>query len=214
MTVPLHFQLPFGGRAKITNEAFAVISRHRQHAASDLESGGFLLGRMIRDSLDVVADEVTEPGAQDERTRFGFHLSDLAHHQAGVDAAWERSDGTCCLLGDWHTHAEPDPSPSSVDLAGWRRRLALDASDEFPRLLFVIVGTERVRAWQGDRLTGEIREAVLLVDSDALDAAVRRAFDEHRRAIASEGRAASPRALDLPAARAIAARLARMEGAR
>ena len=183
---PLRFRLPFGGRAKLTGEVVAAIGRFRQHARADLEAGGFLLGRMIAGSLDVVADAVTEPGPRDERERFGFHLNDLAHHQALINAEWDRSGGTCCLLGDWHTHAEPDPTPSFVDLAGWRKRLAGDASDEFPRLLFVIVGTRSIRAWQGDRATGEFREATQMTD-DGLDAAVSRAFDRHHAQTARAG---------------------------
>ena len=183
-SIDLRFALPFGGRAKINSDVHTVIARYRQCAPADTEAGGFLLGRMIIDSLDIVVDEVTEPGPGDERTRYGFGLVDLAHHQADVTAAWERSEGTSCFLGDWHTHAEPDPTPSGIDLEGWRKRLRNDASDEFPRLLFVIVGTERVRAWQGDRLTGEIREAPPLDGAAALafDARTRTAFDEHHAA--------------------------------
>lgn len=180
----LRFALPFGGRAKINADVVAIVDRYRQHGPSCTEGGGFLLGRMMRDSLDIVVDEVTEPGPGDVRSRYGFDLIDLVHHQAGVIGAWERSEGTCCFLGDWHTHAEPDPTPSRVDLDNWRLRLSRDASDEYPRLLFVIVGTERVRAWQGDRITGEIREALPLDDALAptFDATVRRAFDEHHAA--------------------------------
>lgn len=175
---PLRFRLPFGGRAKITEDVVTAFDRYRQHGAGDLEAGGFLLGRMIRDSLDVVADEVTEPGPLDGRTPVGFELTDLPHHQARFDAARERSAGTCGLLGNWHTHPERDPTPLLVDYDDWRKRLATDADANHPRLLFVIVGTERTRAWQGDRITGEIREAVPMVD-DAFDAAVGRAFEEH-----------------------------------
>lgn len=156
---PLHFTLPSGGRAKIAVEALATLDRHRQHAPDATEAGGFLLGRMMLDSDDVVVDAATEPGLLDVRSRFRFDLLDLAHHQRHVDAAWLRSDGTCCPLGHWHTHAEPDPTPSRVDLDGWRERLRSDASDRFPLLLFVIVGTERVRAWQGDRRSMSIRQA-------------------------------------------------------
>lgn len=158
----LRFALPFGGRAKLSADVVVTLDRHRQHAPADTEAGGYLLGRIMRDSLDIVTDEVTEPGPGDARTRYGFELCDLAHHQERVDAAWSRSEGTCCPLGGWHTHAEPDPAPSRVDLDDWRKRLRNDASDEFPRLLFVIVGTSRVRAWQGDRVTGAIHEALPL----------------------------------------------------
>jgi len=178
----LRFALPFGGRAKINGNVVAIIDRYRQRGPADTEAGGSLLGRMMRDSLDVVVDEVIEPGPLDVRTRYGFHLCDLAHQQAALDAAWKRSAGTCCFLGDWHTHAEPDPTPSSVDLANWHRLLRTMATGESTRLLFVIVGTERVRAWQGDWNTGEIREAAPLDDASAgaFDATVRAAFEEHR----------------------------------
>jgi integrative and conjugative element protein (TIGR02256 family) len=55
-------------------------------------------------------------------------------------------------LGEWHTHPELDPSPSSIDLAGWRNKLLFDQFDS-DVLYFVIVGKEQINAWQGNRKT-------------------------------------------------------------
>jgi integrative and conjugative element protein (TIGR02256 family) len=141
------FRLP-SRMVKIDDHALARLLAYRQLQPEDAEAGGVLLGRRLAGG-HVVVDEITEPIPTDVRSRFAFHRS--AEHQAEIDAAHERSGGTCNWLGEWHTHAEPDPRPSEVDLADWQRRAREDTYDA-EELIFVIVGTEHTRAWTCDRL--------------------------------------------------------------
>ncbi len=144
--MPITFRLP-PRIVKLDDAAFARLLAHRQIATDATEAGGVLLGRRLAGG-HVVVDEVTEPIATDVRTRYTFHRS--AEHQAAIDDAHERSAGTCSYLGEWHTHAEPDPRPSAVDIEDWQRRAREDTYDA-EELLFVIVGQEHVRAWGCDR---------------------------------------------------------------
>jgi integrative and conjugative element protein (TIGR02256 family) len=58
-------------------------------------------------------------------------------------------------LGEWHTHPEADPTPSSIDRADWKLRLARDRIDaDF--VFFLIVGLEEVAVWEGSRSSHEI----------------------------------------------------------
>lgn len=143
------------GVLKIGSDAIAAMRRYEQHAPDSLEAGGLLLGRYLRDGHDLVVDLVTEPMPGDERSRFGFYR-DAEGHQRAIDVAWRASNGTCVLLGDWHTHAEPDPTPSDVDLDNWRKMLA--ESEPGEARFFVIVGQRTIRAWEGDTRTGAIRQ--------------------------------------------------------
>jgi integrative and conjugative element protein (TIGR02256 family) len=145
-----------GAAAQIGDDALATLLAHRQTATDVFEAGGVLLGRHIIGTNDMVVDSVTEPMFGDVGKRFEFHRSAPAH-QAAIDRAWESSGGTIGYLGEWHTHAEPDPTPSAVDLDDWVRRLRGDTFDG-GSLLFVIVGQERTRMWRGDRATLEIVE--------------------------------------------------------
>jgi integrative and conjugative element protein (TIGR02256 family) len=135
----------------------------RQRHCVAREAGGVILGRYVRDCDDVVVDEVTVPTRRDRRTRTRYHR-DARDHQRVIDARWEGSAGTCLYLGEWHTHPEPIPSPSSVDLAEWKRRLQNDQFDG-DALLFLIVGTKTVGAWEGLRSTLEIRMLELVTET-------------------------------------------------
>ncbi len=147
-----------GAAVQIGDAALDVLLAHRQIADDAPELGGVLLGRYIIGTKDIVIDSTTVPMHGDIGSRFGFHRS-AEPHQKALDFAWHQSGGTTHYLGEWHTHAEPDPTPSAVDLDDWARRLreGWGTSGDTP-LLFVIVGQERTRMWRGDRATLAIVE--------------------------------------------------------
>jgi integrative and conjugative element protein (TIGR02256 family) len=138
-----------GSGVKVGPGALLRMLAFRQTHASHTEAGGILLGRYIVGCRDVVVDEVTVPMQGDRRMRFAFHRSP-EHHQEVIDSRWAASRGTCQYLGEWHTHPQLSPTPSSVDISDWRRRLRVDQFDG-DSLLFVIVGIREVRVWEGSR---------------------------------------------------------------
>lgn len=142
------------GVVQIGDDALAQMRAYEQHASDALEAGGLLLGRHLHNGHDIVVDLVSEPTDGDERTRFGFYR-DAAGHQPVIDRAWETSGGTCAFLGDWHTHAEPSPTPSQIDRDNWARMLREDIVED-QACFFVIVGQAEIAVWEGDRRTGEI----------------------------------------------------------
>ena len=143
-----------GARLKLDEAVVGVFFSHAQRDPNAMEAGGVLMGRHIRGTRDVVVDSVTTPMRGDRRSRFSFHRSQRPHQRA-LNGAWESSQGTCVYLGEWHTHPEPYPTPSSIDLADWRKRLRHDVVDS-ESLFFVIVGQELCAAWEGFRSTREI----------------------------------------------------------
>jgi integrative and conjugative element protein (TIGR02256 family) len=150
----LIFKLSNGGKMKLTQDVLLLINSCVQRKADMSEAGGTMLGRFIKDSKDIVIDQVTQPMKGDRFTRYTFkRLSPL--HQQIIDAAWEVSNGTCNYLGEWHTHPEPVPTPSIVDLKDWRRKLKNDVfSSRY--LCFLIAGTQQICMWEGDRRTLDI----------------------------------------------------------
>ncbi len=148
------FEHSRGGVIKLGAESLEAVRAFEQHKPDDAEAGGVLLGRRIRGAHDVVVDQVTVPMQGDERSRYGFHR-DAEAHQREVDLAWQTSGGACSYLGEWHTHPEPVPTPSSIDLNDWSRRLQNDTFDG-DALYFVIVGQREICVWEGDRRTGTI----------------------------------------------------------
>ena len=136
------------GSVYFTPDVRQRLERHRQLGARSKESGGVLLGRHLLDGSDVIVDEITEPAGSDRRSLTSFFRSIIHHHRAF--ARWRASGGTCAYLGSWHTHPEPTPHPSSVDLQDWQHALARDRYDG-NTLFFAIVGTLETRVWQGAR---------------------------------------------------------------
>lgn len=143
----LTFRNGQGDGFKLATTVVEQMLAYGQHEKATREGGGILLGRYILDSNDVVVDQVTVPTPGDIRTRVNFVRSKRGH-QDSADQAWSNSRGTRHYLGEWHTHPEPVPKPSQVDLMNWRRLLAHYRHDPDP-LYFVIVGTEAICAWQG-----------------------------------------------------------------
>ncbi|TKK66423.1 hypothetical protein FC093_17455 [Ilyomonas limi] len=149
------FNLTNGGKIKLSKSAVYLINKLTQYEARSPESGGVLLGRFIKDSKNIVVDKVTTPMKGDKQTRYLFkRLSPL--HQLIIDSEWNKSNGTCNYLGEWHTHPELVPTPSGIDIRDWKRKLKTDTfSSRF--LYFIIAGTRSINMWEGDRRTNEIR---------------------------------------------------------
>lgn len=126
--------------------AVAAMQSHRQVAARAAEAGGILLGRLIKNSMDVVVDRVSPPSPADKRSRFRFFRR-ARPAQEVVDAAWRTSGGTTAYLGEWHTHPEEQPRPSCIDRRDWRR-IVRRARFEQDALLFVIVGVLSIGVWE------------------------------------------------------------------
>lgn len=146
---------PSGGCLFLTTAPLVQVDRFRQRDAAASESGGILLGRIILEALDVYIDEVTVPSRWDRASRFSFFRS-ARPAQRAVRRAWEQSAGTHNYLGEWHTHPEPIPRPSSTDLEDWQR-IARTASFEQEALFFLIAGTGEIRAWEVARGGGPAR---------------------------------------------------------
>jgi integrative and conjugative element protein (TIGR02256 family) len=169
MRIPI-FLKSDGGKLEIGMLAISRILKFRQDGCWKREAGGVLVGRYIRDCLDVVIDDVTIPMRGDRRGRCSFFRARDRHQQA-IDQAWQESEGTIHYLGEWHTHPEKTPTPSPTDQADWNQHLQRDRFSG-DTLFFIIVGTEFIRVWEGHRqsldyaLIGELNCAKCLSKHD------------------------------------------------
>jgi integrative and conjugative element protein (TIGR02256 family) len=152
--VPLTFLRSDGSTFQLADQALETLLAHRQVERSAKEAGGILLGRLLLDSNDAIVDEASQPAKVDRRGRFFFHRA-RAPAQERVTATWMRSNGSSQYLGEWHTHPQDDPIPSNKDLSDWSRLLHVTVCDH-ASLFFAIVGLERIRVWEGSRITGAI----------------------------------------------------------
>lgn len=122
--------------AVLAPAAVEVFMRHRQRFPWQTEAGGILLGKRRGNHLEVLF--ATEPMITDRRQPFFFEREVHGHATAAMNA-WAASGGTVDYLGEWHTHPQRVPVPSSLDRTEWRKLFAGRAK-HLP-LAVLIVGT-------------------------------------------------------------------------
>ncbi|WP_269139197.1 Mov34/MPN/PAD-1 family protein [Burkholderia pseudomultivorans] len=90
-------------------------------------------------------------------------LRRLAHgHQKIALDLWKAERETMDYLGEWHTHPEAVPTPSSIDTGEWRKICA--KKSDF--MMFLILGTRNV-LWVGAGRRGELRGETADVPSES-----------------------------------------------
>ncbi|WP_203583845.1 Mov34/MPN/PAD-1 family protein [Flagellimonas sediminis] len=150
------FSVSNGKKLKIDEKPIKSMLSYVQDMDEKDEAGGVILGRVIKESNNVVIDVNTEPMEGDIRSRTRFKRG-KKRHQKIINEIWKKSEGTCNYLGEWHTHPEKNPSPSSVDIKSWTRILKKDVfSTKY--LYFIIVGTESIGVWEGNRENLKIKK--------------------------------------------------------
>lgn len=134
------------GKIRVDMKLIASLSKFRQLAPHTPESGGVLIGKHLRSGGTFLVDACTVPQNEDHCQRNTFYRSH--QHNQKVKEIWEKSGGRDNFLGLWHTHPEPYPSYSSVDLNDWKN--ALKSCKYYGRnLLFFIIGQEHLKIWIG-----------------------------------------------------------------
>lgn len=118
----------------LSDAVLAVFEQHVQGDA-DFESGGILIGSVH--GPNIIVSEATTPTRWDRRFRCLFERMPFGHRLI-ARTRWKASQGKARYLGEWHTHPQDFPRPSSVDRAEWNV-LARKRADGRP-MLAVLVG--------------------------------------------------------------------------
>lgn len=120
-------------------EVVEIFDSFRQVNPDQHEAGGILLGRVFENKI--VIEQVSTPGTDDKSGRYFFDRN-VRRAQWFVDMAWRKSKGEVIYLGEWHTHPEKYPSPSSIDKRLISNMLK-DTRMTINFLFLVIIGIER-----------------------------------------------------------------------
>lgn len=139
----LTFTDKHGGLLVIMPTPLKKMLAYRQLGWFSTEAAGVLIGE--RRGPHLVVHEISEPGPGDIRRRC-FVDRRGAHHQTVVDEAFISSSGILQYLGEWHTHPEDSPSPSSMDLDTWQRHLI----SGHEKMVLLIVGRKEIWAAKKD----------------------------------------------------------------
>lgn len=126
---------PNGPHIAFSNDVLCHWSANRQKRWRAKEAGGQIFAR-IQGDAEWLIGKATGPKVTDVRSRFRFR-AERSDEQRDIDNLFE--DGWH-YVGDWHTHPESRPRPSSDDLKSMND-IAEKSRHELPGLLLVIVGT-------------------------------------------------------------------------
>lgn len=123
-----------GQRLVIEQRVLDHFARHQQKRWYQKEAGGQLFARFEAES--VILSQVSGPRKTDKRSRFGYE-GDRSAERREIEEMYGQG---LHYIGDWHTHPEPLPQPSGLDLRsiGECVRKSEHALNAF---LLIVVGT-------------------------------------------------------------------------
>src|ERR1035437_7445394 len=112
------------------------LQKYKQDNKKKHEAGGILLGQIEGKNIYVM--KISTPNNFDKSSRYSFERNkDIA--QIIIDYEFANSNGKTIYIGEWHTHPENIPTPSSVDVNMLKDQIRLGKLNE-PFALLLIQG--------------------------------------------------------------------------
>lgn len=108
---------------------------HRQTRVADPESGGQLFAKVT--ATEILITRATGPYKEDRVSRYRLTLNRW-RQKADIRKLFRAG---LHFVGEWHTHPEPFPSPSSIDLENIQECF-VKSRHELSSFLMLIVGTD------------------------------------------------------------------------
>lgn len=142
---------------QIENKILLELNSFCQCSPCSFESGGILMGKRLFDGNILITD-ISFPQKSDIRKRTYFKKNSKLHQKIS-DEIWKKSNGNIVYLGEWHTHPEKIPTPSSVDLRGWT--LSVKKQNDYKVYIFLIVGIKELGIWSYDLKNGLLEMKIL-----------------------------------------------------
>jgi integrative and conjugative element protein (TIGR02256 family) len=137
----------------LSDAVLAKISRFVIEPETRLEAGGILIGNQRSPHVEIV--DCTTPLPGDRRLPNLFDRCDPGHQNSAL-TAWQNSGQTESFVGEWHTHPQDFPTPSSIDHKTWEKLLAR-ATDP---LVFLVLGRKGFWCGLGYRRTLRILQTI------------------------------------------------------
>ncbi|SHH76949.1 integrative and conjugative element protein, VC0181 family [Caloranaerobacter azorensis DSM 13643] len=142
-------------KIKINNNILVEIYHSRQLNQRDCEAGGMLIGSIIRDSNDIIIEDLTMPIKGDINSRTRYVRSEK--HNKLLEQKWIDSQYTKMYFGEWHTHPQDIPFVSLQDIRNWMN-LMKESKTETNLLVFLIAGNTVYKVWIGNRIKKSIHQ--------------------------------------------------------
>jgi integrative and conjugative element protein (TIGR02256 family) len=129
-----------GKRIILSDPLLKILEHFKQIGKKDKEAGGILLGQITKKGVFIL--KASAPCSTDQASRTGF-VRNKKKAQYIIDYEHVNSGGQTIYLGEWHTHPEPFPSPSPVDLRMIKDQYEKNRLNE-NFLILLIRGTEGI----------------------------------------------------------------------
>jgi integrative and conjugative element protein (TIGR02256 family) len=121
------------------------------------EKGGILLGKVYPKHIFI--NNITIPGLWDKFGPFYF-IRSKNKAQKEIDNAWKQSGGIEIYLGEWHSHPETNPIPSSQDTK--MIKLSLRKTKMEIDFLFLLIGGLNKTLWFGEATNNSLNKLSVL----------------------------------------------------
>lgn len=124
----------------------------KQDSSKAHESGGILLGYVVKKDGYIRITKISIPCNKDKSSPISFHR-DADNAQKIINREFDDSEGKIIYLGEWHTHSEKRPTPSSVDICMIKRHHKVSVLNQ-NILLLLIKGIEDIyiASYDGNKL--------------------------------------------------------------
>lgn len=133
------------------------IDRYSRVPENTTEAGGILIGSYR--GLHIEITECSEPLRRDRRARLRFDRDDPGHQNL-AKKRWRESGRILTFVGEWHTHPESFPTPSSIDLDTWR---AVTRKNATGSTVFLIRGYD---GWWAGLACGNVLSKLSIVPTE------------------------------------------------
>ncbi len=121
---------------ELSGNVVDIFSKFKQVKHKIHESGGILLGQVKENYVYI--SKATPPSRHDTSSRFNF-IRDCNIAQIIVDYEFYNNNGHLIYLGEWHTHPENIPMPSSQDIMMIKEQFSNNKLNE-KYILLIIIG--------------------------------------------------------------------------
>jgi integrative and conjugative element protein (TIGR02256 family) len=121
---------------KIYKEVICKMKEYTQNDFGKPESGGILIGYYIEPNSFVITD-ISIPNVLDKASRYLFIRSKV-NAQKFLNKKFKLSGGKKIYLGEWHTHPEKYPNPSSIDKKSIIRQLEENLLNSSTIFMFIV----------------------------------------------------------------------------
>lgn len=104
----------------LSKEVISIFKNYVQNDIKKPESGGIITGNVYENKIEVL--NCSEPSRLDQRSRYNYNRSHKSA-QIYINEKFEKSEGKEIYLGEWHTHPEDAPIPSTTDIKSFNKTL-------------------------------------------------------------------------------------------